>query len=68
MSIAIILNMKNLNVPISIIIASIIISTSLLYSSTRDPITNCMKLILDKSNSKSLIKVKKAAAICSGSR
>ena len=68
MSIAIILNMKNLNVPISIIIASIIISTSPLYSSTRDPITNCMKLILDKSNSKSLIKVKKAAAICSGSR
>ena len=68
MSIAIILNMKNLNVPISIIIASIIISTSLLYSSTRDPITNCMKLILDKSNSKSLIKLKRAAAICSGSR
>ena len=68
MSIAIILNMKNLNVPISIIIVSIIISTSLIYSSTRDPITNCMKLILDTSNNKSLIKVKRAAAICSGSR
>ena len=68
MSIAIILNMKNLNVPISIIIASIIVSTSLIYSSTRDPITNCMKLILDKSNNKSLIKVKRAAEICSGIR
>ena len=68
MSIAIILNMKNLNVPISIIIASIIISTSLIYSSTRDPMTNCMKLILDKSKIKSLRKVERAAAICSGSR
>tara|TARA_B100000212_G_scaffold289996_1_gene231365 strand:- start:1 stop:207 length:207 start_codon:yes stop_codon:yes gene_type:complete len=68
MSIAIISNMKNFNIPIAIIIASIIISTSLIYSSTRDPITNCMKLILDYSNNKSNYIVKKAASRCSGAR
>ena len=68
MSIAIISNMKNFNIPIAIIIASIIISTSLIYSSTRDPITNCMKLILDSSSSKSKYTVQRAASLCSGAR
>ena len=68
MSIAIISNMKNFNIPIAIIIASIIISTSLIYSSTRDPITNCMKLIMDLSASKSKYTAQRAARACSGAK
>ena len=42
--------MKNFNTPVAIIIAAIVISITLLYSSTKDQITNCMKLVMDNSN------------------
>ena len=56
--------MKNFNTPVAIIIAAIVISITLLYSSTKDPITNCMKLVMDNSN----ISAKSAASRCTGAR
>ena len=60
--------MKNFNTPVAIVIAAIIISITILYSSTKDPITNCMKLIFDLSTIKSIYTVKSAASRCSGAR
>ena len=64
MSIAILLIMKNFNTPVAIVIAAIIISITILYSSTKDPITNCMKLVMDNST----ISARSAASRCSGAR
>jgi hypothetical protein len=57
--------MKNFNTPADIVLASIIISMTILYSSTKDPITNCMKLVMDNS---SVSSVRTAASRCSGAR
>ena len=56
--------MKNFNTPAAIVLVSIIISMTILYSSTKDPITNCMKLVMDNS----LSSVRTAASRCSGAR
>ena len=56
--------MKNFNTPVAIVIAAIVISITILYSSTKDPITNCMKLVMDNSN----ISARNAASRCSGAR
>ena len=52
--------MKNFNTPAAIVLASI----TILYNSTKDPITNCMKLVMDNSSSS----VRTAASRCSGAR
>ena len=56
--------MKNFNTPVAIVVAAIVISITILYSSTKDPITNCMKLVMDNSN----ISARSAASRCSGAR
>ena len=56
--------MKNFNTPVAIVVAAIVISITILYSSTRDPITNCIKLVMDNSNSSA----RSAASRCSGAR
>ena len=64
MSIAILLIMKNFNTPVAIVISALLISITMLYSSTKDPITNCIKLVMDNSN----ISARSAASRCSGAR
>ena len=56
--------MKNFNTPVAIVIAAMVISITILYSSTKDLITNCMKLVMDNSN----ISDRSAASRCSGAR
>ena len=40
------LDMKNLNTPIAIIISAIIISLTIFITSTKDPLSNCMEKVM----------------------
>jgi len=42
---------NNFNTPAAIVLASIIIPITILYRSTKDPITNFMKLVIDNYSS-----------------
>ena len=58
--------MKNLNTPIAIVIASIILSITLLIVSLNDPLTRCMDKVIENSHGSMKLKVDRAARFCSG--
>ena len=58
--------MKNLNTPIAIVIASIILSITLLIISLNNPLTRCMDKVIENSHGSMKLKVAWAARFCSG--
>ena len=55
------LDMKNLNTPIAIIISAIIISLTIFTTSTKDPLSNCMEKVMAAGRNAMV-----AANLCSG--
>ena len=51
-----------INISIAIIISSIIIATSIYLVSLKDPLTNCINLVMKESNTSAT----RAARLCSG--
>tara|TARA_B110000240_G_scaffold162949_1_gene182692 strand:+ start:530 stop:682 length:153 start_codon:yes stop_codon:yes gene_type:complete len=49
--------MKNLNTPIAIVIASIILSITLLIISLNNPLTRCMDKVIENSHGSMKLKV-----------
>ena len=59
MSIAIILIMKNFNTPLAKVNSAIIISISLIIALSKDPLSNCMKTVIESGRT-----VTAAASLC----
>ena len=55
------LDMKNLNTPIAIIISATIISLTIFITSTKDPLSNCMEKVMATGEN-----AMHAAHLCSG--
>jgi len=58
--------MKNLNTPLAIVIASIILSIVFLIVSLNDPLAKCMDKVIENSYGGMNTKVLRAARLCSG--
>ena len=58
--------MKNLNTPLAIVIASIILSIAFLIVSLNDPLAKCMDKVIENSYGAMSTKVHRAARLCSG--
>ena len=58
--------MKNLNTPLAIVIASIILSIAFLIVSLNDLLAKCMDKVIENSYGTMNSKVYKAARLCSG--
>jgi len=58
--------MKNLNTPLAIVIASIILSIAFLIVSLNDLLAKCMDKVIENSYGTMTSKVYRAARLCSG--
>jgi len=56
---------KNLNIPIAIIIGSIIIALSIIYYANNDPLAKCMDRVLEYDDA---VHPAQAAEVCTGKK